>query len=97
MTTPPSRRHPPAIPCSPDASWRRAAALAVVAVMAFSALGAGAVFAQETGLPAAQMGQQSLRPYWHVFVAYTIVIVMIGGWAFSIARRLRNIEDRLID
>lgn len=37
----------------------------------------------------------SLRPYWHVFAAYTVVIVLIGGWAVSIARRLRDVEDRL--
>ena len=41
--------------------------------------------------------QQSLRPYWHVFAAYTIVVVLTGGWTLSIARRLRNIEDRLAD
>lgn len=46
---------------------------------------------------AAALREQSLRPYWHVFVAYTIAIVMIGGWAISIARRLRQIEDRLVD
>jgi CcmD family protein len=40
---------------------------------------------------------QSLRPYWHVFVAYAIAIVLIGGWAVSIARRLRDVESRLID
>ena len=40
---------------------------------------------------------RNLRPYWHVFAAYTIVIVMIGGWAVSIARRLRAIEARLVD
>lgn len=37
----------------------------------------------------------SLRPYWHVFAAYAITIVAIGGWAFSIARRLRDVENRL--
>ena len=42
--------------------------------------------AQDAGLPGEQMGQQSLRPYWHVFAAYSIVIALIAGWAFSIAR-----------
>jgi CcmD family protein len=32
-----------------------------------------------------------------VFAAYTIVIALIGGWAFSIARRLRSLEERLVD
>ena len=53
--------------------------------------------AQESPFPRAQLGQQSLRPFWHVFVAYAIVIVLIGAWAVSIARRLRSVEDRLID
>jgi CcmD family protein len=38
-----------------------------------------------------------LRPYWHVFAAYTIAILAVGGWAFSIARRLRDVERRLVD
>lgn len=50
------------------------------------------------GLPqATDLARQSLRPYWHVFAAYTIVIVLIGGWAISIARRLGDVEDRLLD
>ena len=36
-------------------------------------------------------------PYWHVFAAYALVIMLIGGWAVSIARRLRAIEERLLD
>lgn len=59
-------------------------------------LGSGLLEAQEA-LPGSRMGEQNLRPYWHVFAAYTIVIALIGGWAFSIARRLRNLEERLVD
>jgi len=56
-----------------------------------------AVGAQQ-GLPEpASLGEQSLRPYWHVFVAYAIAVTLIGAWAVSIARRLRAIEDRLVD
>ena len=44
---------------------------------------------QEIG---SQMATQSLKPYWHVFIAYAIVIVMILGWVVSIARRLARIE-----
>jgi CcmD family protein len=55
------------------------------------------LLAAQAQLPGASVGQQSLRPYWHVFIAYAIVIALIGGWAFSIARRLRGIEDRLVD
>lgn len=70
-------------------------ALALVAVAGFT-LGLGAQEIQ--GLP--QVGEvagQSLRPYWHVFVAYALAIVLIGGWAVSIARRLRDVEERLTD
>jgi CcmD family protein len=61
------------------------------------ALATTTVLAQE-GLPGSSgLGEQSLRAYWHVFIAYTIVIVLIGGWAISIGRRLRGVEDRLTD
>ena len=36
-----------------------------------------------------------LRAYWHVFIAYSIVILMILGWVISIGRRLKDIQDRL--
>jgi CcmD family protein len=42
------------------------------------------------------LGEQTLgRAYWHVFAAYAIVWLLVGGWMFSIVRRLRRIEDRL--
>ena len=43
----------------------------------------------------AQQGPPSLRPYWHVFVAYGIAWGLVMGWAVSIARRLSRIERRL--
>tara|TARA_B110000116_G_C16490432_1_gene426645 strand:- start:255 stop:473 length:219 start_codon:yes stop_codon:yes gene_type:complete len=46
-------------------------------------------------LPGNQMATQSLRAYWHVFIAYAIAIVMILGWIVSIARRLARIEAQL--
>ena len=60
---------------------------------------ASAALAQEVpGLPEpSALAQQNLRPYWHVFAAYAVVIVLIGGWAFSIARRLKGVEERLAD
>ena len=52
--------------------------------------------AQEiSGLPPSTMGAQSLRPYWHVFIAYAIAIVMVLGWVVSIGRRLKNVEQKL--
>ena len=59
---------------------------------------AGAVAAQETAFPqASALGQQSLKPYWHVFIAYAIAVVLILGWVISIARRLAALERRLVD
>jgi CcmD family protein len=46
---------------------------------------------------AAELGRQSLRPYWHVFIAYALVIVIIGAWALSIGRRMSDLEKRLVD
>ncbi len=46
---------------------------------------------------ASGLGQQSLRPYWHVFAAYTLVILLVAAWAFSIGRRLKDVENRLSD
>jgi len=50
------------------------------------------------GLPQpGALATQSLRPYWHVFIAYTIAIVLVLGWVISIGRRLRDVEERLGD
>ncbi len=47
---------------------------------------------------ATELGRQTLgRPYWHVFLAYTIVVLLIAGWTVSIARRLSKVEARLPD
>lgn len=61
-----------------------------------SASGVGAQEMENLPQVGASVGQ-SLRPYWHVFAAYALAIVLIGGWAISIARRLRAVEDRLTD
>lgn len=86
-------------------SLRTARFLALTSGLALGSaflLGLGAfagVGAQEMeSLPqASQLATQSLRPYWHVFAAYAIAIVLIGGWAISIARRLKDVEKRLVD
>lgn len=62
---------------------------------AFAAVlgGAGPAAAQAT-----ELGRQGLgRPYWHLFAAYAIVVLLIAGWVISIARRLGRIEQRLPD
>ena len=71
-----------------------AAALLALALL----LPALAAAAQQTGAPQpSAVSPQNLRPFWHVFIAYAIAIVLVGGWAVSIARRLRDVEDRLLD
>lgn len=37
------------------------------------------------------------RPYLHVFLAYAIALLLIGGWVVSIARRMGRIERRLAE
>lgn len=59
----------------------------------FLALAAPAL-AQES-MPAQALGQQSLRAYWHVFIAYALVLVLVLGYVVSIARRLAHVERKL--
>ena len=56
------------------------------------ALDAHAITAQ-TGGTAAGVG--GLRAYWHVFIAYAVVILLVLGWVVSIGRRLKDIQQRL--
>ena len=60
-------------------------------------VGAHTVAAQEIpGLPGpSALASQSLRPYWHVFIAYSIVILAVLGWVISIGRRLKDVQDRI--
>ena len=58
------------------------------------ALGAVAVAAQSSGVSA---GVGGLRAYWHVFIAYAVVILLVLGWVISIGRRLKDIQQRLGD
>ena len=55
-------------------------------------LGAAADSAQTSGAAA---GVGGLRAYWHVFIAYAIVILLVLGWVVSIGRRLKDIQQRL--
>jgi CcmD family protein len=65
-------------------------ALAVLAAALLTAAPAG-LTAQAT-----ELGRQTLgRAYWHVFIAYALAILFIGGWVISIARRLARVERRL--
>lgn len=66
-----------------------------VALGLFVIGGFDAIVAQEMGNLPQVPSTPSLRPYWHVFAAYAVTIILIGGWAISIARRLRDVEERL--
>jgi CcmD family protein len=65
--------------------------LAVLFLAVLAAPGAAEVLQ----LPQSSLPSQSLRPYWHVFIAYTIAIVLVLGWVISIGRRLGEVEERL--
>jgi ABC-type dipeptide/oligopeptide/nickel transport system permease subunit len=67
----------------------------VLAAVTLLGLGAPELLAQSQGMPQTGLASQSLRPYWHVFIAYTIAIALVLGWVISIGRRLRDVEDRL--
>jgi CcmD family protein len=65
--------------------------LRIVAPLGLLASTATLVAAQGT-----ELGRQTLgRPYWHLFLAYAITLILIGGLAVSIARRLARLERRL--
>ena len=67
------------------------------AALLFVAAAPEVALAAQEALPGSRVGEQNLRPYWHVFAAYALVIALIGGWVLSIARRLRSLEERLVD
>jgi CcmD family protein len=72
-----------------SARWRLTP-LVLLALLLPVLAGAGPVQSDATTL-----GAQNLRPYWHVFVAYTIAWLLVFGWLFSVARRLTRIERKL--
>lgn len=39
------------------------------------------------------LAQQSLRPYWYVFIAYALAWLLLLGWMLSIGRRMRGLDD----
>lgn len=65
--------------------------LAVLSPMAVMLLAALPLLAQDDPLGTRGLG----RPYLHVFLAYAVVLLLVGGWVVAIARRLGRIERRL--
>ena len=49
------------------------------------------------GMRPGGLAEQSLRPYYLVFTAYAVAIVLVAAWAGSIAKRLSDVEDRLAE
>lgn len=70
----------------------RRASLASLALLVCSTV---PLWAQEGAMPAAGLARQTLRPYWHVFIAYAIAILVVLAWVVSISRRLKDVEERL--
>jgi CcmD family protein len=73
----------------------RTAVLAILPTLLLTFLATALLGQESQGMPSGTLGSQTLRPYWHVFIAYTIAIVLVLGWVLSIGRRLRDVEERL--
>ncbi len=58
------------------------------------AMGVTGLAAQTPGSAAAS-SIGGLRAYWHVFIAYAIVILVVLGWVISIGRRLKDVQERI--
>jgi CcmD family protein len=68
--------------------------LPVVLVALLLAIDLSGLAAQTPGTAdASSIG--GLRAYWHVFIAYAIVILAVLGWVISLGRRLKDIQERL--
>lgn len=46
-------------------------------------------------LPGQTAPPRTLRAYWHVFAAFTFAWVMILGYAISLARRFKRLEQQV--
>ena len=70
--------------------------LRLLAVTILMAAASVPICAQDaSGLPGSGRAQQTMRPYWHDFMAYGLTIALVLGWVISISRRLKDVEDRL--
>jgi CcmD family protein len=68
-------------------------AISAAAVLLLPLILTGRAAAQTT---TAELSAQNLRPYWQVFIAYGIAWLLIGGWLFSVGKRLGRIEHDLM-
>lgn len=79
--------------CAPTRTTLPGAVAAVLAVLLLLAIDSTGLAAQQG--PGASLGQQSLRPYAHVFWAYGLAWALVLGWVVSISRRWSRVEDDL--
>ncbi len=49
----------------------------------------------EPGLPGRAAPARTLRAFWHVFVAFALVWVLLFGYALSVGRRLGGLEREI--
>ncbi|HYW08186.1 MAG TPA: CcmD family protein [Longimicrobium sp.] len=56
---------------------------------------APATYSAQSGLPAANQPPRTLRAYWHLFAAFAFAWLMILGYAISLARRFRRLEEHI--
>ncbi|TVP58863.1 MAG: CcmD family protein [Gemmatimonadales bacterium] len=64
---------------------------ALIVLVAVLLLMPEALAAQGAGTAQARQ----MRHFWHVFAAYAIAWLLLFGWAVSIARRIRKVEEKL--
>lgn len=86
MTT----RTPPHRIASPAPLAAAAGALLLVLLLPQAGAAAEVTTALLQGAPARRM-----RDFWHVFAAYAIAWLLLGGWVVAIVRRLGRVEARL--
>ena len=60
-----------------------------------SSVMAAAPATQSPAAGAFQGPPRTLRAYWHLFAAFTIVWLLVFGYVVTLARRFRRVEEQL--
>lgn len=47
------------------------------------------------GLPQPNTGARTMRAYWHVFIAFAVVWLLLFGYALTLGRRFGKLEEEL--
>ena len=56
---------------------------------------AAEAYSAPSGLPSPNQPPRTLRAYWHLFAAFAFAWLMILGYAVSLARRFRRLEEQI--